>query len=137
MLEVFIRVICQRLRISRLILNIIRNSTGIMHSASSVSCQLTHSMIIKSSTSVKQSISTFTIPFVNRSFSELTSLITRTSILPGERESKNENDRPCMCLNRSSRSVASALRPAISIRRILWRVHSAPTTASTTMPIML
>ena len=31
--------------------------------------------------------------------------MARTSILPGERESKNENDSPCMCLNRSSRSV--------------------------------
>ena len=45
---------------------------------------------------VMHSMSTFTIPLVNRSLRELTSLMTRTSSLPAERVSKKEKDMPWM-----------------------------------------
>ena len=59
----------------------------------SVSFQLTTSISVSSSTSVTQSMNTLTMPLVNRSFRELTSLMTRTMILPALRESKKLKER--------------------------------------------
>ena len=94
MLEVFRRTRCQRLRMTRFRRNRISIRSGMMHMLTSVSCQLTASMMIRRMTSVRQSTSTFTMPLVNRSLSEFTSLITRTRIFPAERVSKKENDSP-------------------------------------------
>ena len=99
-----------------------------------VSFQFTASMITISKISVKQSINTLTIPLVNRSLSEFTSLITRTRILPALCVSKKEKDSVWMWLNRSSRKVASARRPAPSIRRTRTCVQMAAMTESATMP---
>ena len=65
------------------------------HSDTRVSCQLIASMMPTSSTSVRQSTSRLMMPFENRSFSELTSFMMRTIILPAERESKKLNDSFC------------------------------------------
>ena len=87
-----------------------------------------------SSTSVKHSISTLTIPFENRSFKLFTSFITLTSSLPALRVSKNEKLWPCMCLNRSSLSFAMARRPEVSMSRMRFLVHSIAVTLTATMP---
>ena len=63
-----------------------------MHMAIRVSFQLTTSMMTSSSTIVRHSMSTLTMPLVNRSLSAFTSLMTRTSSLPAERVSKKEKD---------------------------------------------
>ena len=90
------RTICQRFLICRLRRNMMNIKSGMMHMEMSVSFQLTTNMMTNSSTSVKHSISTFTMPLVNRSLSALTSFMTRTRILPALRVSKKEKDSVCM-----------------------------------------
>ena len=65
-----------------------------MHMEISVNFQFTASMMTIKSTSVMQSTNTFTMPLVNRSFREFTSLMTRTRILPALRVSKKEKESP-------------------------------------------
>ena len=93
MLEILARTVCQFLRMRRFKPNRISSRKGRMHMEISVSFQLTASISVSSSTSVTQSMNTLTMPLVNRSLSELTSLMTRTMILPAERESKKLKDR--------------------------------------------
>ena len=111
------RTTCQFRRILRLRPKRISSRNGSRHMEISVSFQLTTNMSTSSRISVTQSMKTLTIPFVNRSLSELMSLMTRTMILPALRESKKLKERSWMWLKRASRMSAMALRPAVSMIR--------------------
>ncbi len=126
MLEILRRTICQFKRMYFFVRNItaiIRGTAAIAASVRRV-CRLNIRNEIKNN--VKTSMSTFTIPFVKRSFRELTSFITLTIIFPAGLLSKNENDNPCKWSKRSWRSFAMAFRPATSIMRTLYLKQTAP-----------
>ena len=131
---VFIRTTCHALRMRVFRLVMMRNRMISEAIARSVSFQLIASMMITSRTSVRQSTITLMIPPVKRSFRLLTSLMTRTMILPAERLSKNGRESDWIWSNRSCRNVAIAFRPETSMVFTRRLRQTPPTTTARIIP---